>query len=218
MTRKQPTKIDRTEFARLAAEGLTPEQLAAHFGTRRDTAYRIRRQLGMTTRKKSARINRDELLHLHEQGKTTTEIAEHFGCNVDSISRVKAQLGIQQIHDATPERLARITQMIEDGWSFAEIARTEGMCRDSLRRHFPGQGWTQEQITEYLRLRRQETGRHFNERPKHYDQAKYDRRTHPYGATKQSESRTLEAAHAQHGATRGRSVQNGLGRVIGHAA
>ena len=174
MTTTAPhNKIDRTEFAAKAAEGLTPEQLAQHFGTRLDTVSRIRSELGMLTRRRKVNVDRQELLRLHEQGKTTSEIAAHFGANVDSISRIKGQLGITISHTLTPERLAKVQQMIEDGWSFGEVHRTEGISLDSLRKYFPGQSWTQEQTSEFLKLMRMENPLHFNRRPKTYNPAKY---------------------------------------------
>lgn len=214
MTSHPRNKIDRTEFAAKAAEGLTPAQLAEHFHAHPDTIWSIRRELGMSTRRKQAKINRQELLQLHEAGWTTNQLANHFGANVDSISRIKGQLGISTRHDITPERLTHVTQMIEDGWSYAEIHRTEGISYDSLRRYFPGRSWTQEQTTEYLRLRRQETRHHFNQHPGTYDPTKYQTQTHPVGATKHGQTRThtLRAVRAAQDASQGR------GRVIGHAA
>lgn len=217
MTTIPHNKIDRAEFAAKAAEGLTPAQLAAHFGTRLDTVSRIRNELGMTTRRRKAPVDRQELLRLHEQGKTTTQIAQHFGANVDSISRIKGQLGISARHDMTEERLARVAQMVEDGWSYAEIHRTEGISYDSLRRYFPGKSWTQEQTTEYLQLRRLETGRHFNERNNRY-RAEHRARTHPYGATKHTRTGTLDTTTHQQAANRAQGVQHMQGRVIGRAA
>lgn len=209
MTTKAPhNKIDRAEFAAKAAEGLTAAQLAEHFRTRLDTVSKIRNELGMATRRRKAPVDRDELIRLHHQGRTTTEIAKHFGANVDSISRIKGQLGISVRIDVTPERLARVTQMIEDGWSYAEIHRTEGMSYDSLRRYFPGKSWTPEQAAEYLRLRRQETGRHFNERNNRY-RTEHRNRTHPYGATKQAETSTLDTTTHQHGGNPLRASRTG---------
>ena len=63
----QPNKIDRTEFAAKAAEGLTPAQLATHFGISDYTVWKIRNELGMPVRKRRAKIDRDELLRLLTQ-------------------------------------------------------------------------------------------------------------------------------------------------------
>lgn len=42
----------------------------------------------------------------------------------------------------TAERLAIVKQCLEDGWSQVEIYRTHKVHPMTIRRHFPGQGWT----------------------------------------------------------------------------
>lgn len=41
-----------------------------------------------------------------------------------------------------PERLALAKKCLDEGWPFIEITRTHGIGAKTLRRHFPGQGWT----------------------------------------------------------------------------
>lgn len=45
----------------------------------------------------------------------------------------------------TSERLKLAAQCLDDGWSFIEITRTHGITAVTLRRHFPGRGWTPKQ-------------------------------------------------------------------------
>ena len=40
------------------------------------------------------------------------------------------------------ERLDKAARLYEDGASQREITRTTGLARETLRKHFPGQGWT----------------------------------------------------------------------------
>ena len=42
----------------------------------------------------------------------------------------------------SPERLAQARQLLADGASQREVQRTTGIARETLRKHFPGQGWT----------------------------------------------------------------------------
>jgi len=42
----------------------------------------------------------------------------------------------------TKERLALAEKCLDEGWSFIEITRTYGITGVTLRRHFPGRGWT----------------------------------------------------------------------------
>lgn len=40
------------------------------------------------------------------------------------------------------ELLDKAAQLYEDGASQREITRTTGLARETLRKHFPGKGWT----------------------------------------------------------------------------
>jgi hypothetical protein len=42
----------------------------------------------------------------------------------------------------SPERLEQARQLLADGASQREVQRTTGIARETLRKHFPGQGWT----------------------------------------------------------------------------
>lgn len=55
-----------------------------------------------------------------------------------------------------PEKLNAAKVLLDDGASYTEVARTLGMCKKTLRRHFPGRGYTQEQINESMALGRLE--------------------------------------------------------------
>ena len=43
---------------------------------------------------------------------------------------------------ATPEQIAHAAKLFADGASQREITRTTGLARETLRKNFPGQGWT----------------------------------------------------------------------------
>lgn len=42
----------------------------------------------------------------------------------------------------SPEQLATVKQCLEDGWSQIEIYRTHKVHPITIRRHFPGCGWS----------------------------------------------------------------------------
>ena len=42
----------------------------------------------------------------------------------------------------SPEQLATVKQCLEDGWSQIEIYRTHKVHPKTIRRHFPGCGWS----------------------------------------------------------------------------
>lgn len=41
-----------------------------------------------------------------------------------------------------PEKLLQAGQLFADGASQKEVQRTTGIARETLRKHFPGQGWS----------------------------------------------------------------------------
>ena len=41
-----------------------------------------------------------------------------------------------------PELLRRAADLLSDGASQREVQRTTGIARDTLRKYFPGKGWT----------------------------------------------------------------------------
>lgn len=52
------------------------------------------------------------------------------------------------------ERLAQAAELLRDGASQHEVARTTGISTKTLRKHFPGQGWTHQQGGEFTALNR----------------------------------------------------------------
>jgi DNA invertase Pin-like site-specific DNA recombinase len=42
----------------------------------------------------------------------------------------------------SPERLEHAARLIADGASQREVQRTTGLARETIRKHFPGKGWT----------------------------------------------------------------------------
>ena len=42
----------------------------------------------------------------------------------------------------SPERLQQAARLIADGASQREVQRTTGLARETIRKHYPGKGWT----------------------------------------------------------------------------
>lgn len=99
-------------------------------------------------------VDDEELLALHHAGKTANEIAQALGVTTRTVERYRARLGVsvpspRSAWRVSPEWKARVEALLEDGTSLAEAARTVG-CNDvTMRRHFPGRGWTKEQAGEF---------------------------------------------------------------------
>lgn len=47
------------------------------------------------------------------------------------------------------ERKAIAEKCLDEGWSYTEITRTHGLDYYTLRKYFPGRGWTQQQAVEH---------------------------------------------------------------------
>ncbi len=52
----------------------------------------------------------------------------------------------------SPERLAQAARLLADGASQREVQRTTGIARETLRKHFPGKGWTFVEGGEFRQL------------------------------------------------------------------
>lgn len=51
-----------------------------------------------------------------------------------------------------PEKLRLAEQLFADGASQTEVHRTTAIARGTLKRYFPGQGWTYRQAGEFRQL------------------------------------------------------------------
>jgi DNA invertase Pin-like site-specific DNA recombinase len=56
----------------------------------------------------------------------------------------------------TPERLQQAARLLTDGASQHEVTRTTGIARETLRKHFPRQGWTFVEGGKFRALTRKE--------------------------------------------------------------
>lgn len=110
------------------------------------------------------KVDRTKFIELAAEGKSNKELQEHFKVSECTISRLRKTTGTSTKPTMTPERKARIEAMIADGWSFAEITRTEGADPETLRRHFPGQAWTERERCAYLSTLRM-VNPYFNKHP-----------------------------------------------------
>jgi hypothetical protein len=113
-----------------------------------------------------ADIDLEEMARLESDDWTRLELAAHFKVHPATIDRRRKELGIIKRRPMDPERKAKIEAMLDDGWSFAEIYRTEGAHPETLRKHFPGRAWTDNQRGEYQAALRLENPHYFNYRPK----------------------------------------------------
>lgn len=91
------------------------------------------------------------VVRLRRAGVSRETIAAHLGVSVRTVERDLRAAGVVAPHRPwTAADDSRARELIADGCSLAEVARTLGRPRTVIRRHFPGRGWTQAQISEHL--------------------------------------------------------------------
>lgn len=82
---------------------------------------------------------------------TLAEIAEALRTSRRQIVKDRKALGLSKGAPIkmTQEELERAEALLDDGASLSEIARTLKLSERTIRRRFPGRGWTKEQTAEY---------------------------------------------------------------------
>lgn len=93
----------------------------------------------------------DEVRRLTAIGRTAQQIAEQIGCSKRQVCRDRRSLGLSPPHapPLTDSQLEQAEALLDDGASRSETARTLGVAETTIRRHFPGRGWTKQQIAEH---------------------------------------------------------------------
>lgn len=94
---------------------------------------------------------RERVRILTAAGWTARHIAESLGVTDRTIVRDRRLLGVAQ-PGSTPmsnEELAAAARLLEDGCSYNDVSRTLGRHRHTLRKMFPGYGWTPSRAIAY---------------------------------------------------------------------
>lgn len=152
-----PTASPET-IARVLAETkpwLTQAQIAEAAGVSRSTVRFAWRAAGVKHDRIPFRrpplVSDQRVVALSLQGLSVAEVARLTGFHRRTIERARARAGIAGPTPASmgPEEIERAEQMLADGASYREVARTIGVCWTTVRRHFPGRGWTPQQAAEY---------------------------------------------------------------------
>ena len=94
---------------------------------------------------------REQVTAMTRQGMTAKQIGEALGIASRNVVRYRVAAGITQpasvrVTDAQWQAAAR---MLQDGCSLAEIARTIGANPSTVAAHYPGRGWTKQEVGEW---------------------------------------------------------------------
>lgn len=108
------------------------------------------------TREVSA-ANDAKVAEMTRRGYTAREIAQALGVTMRTVTRSRRRTGVSTSprYWMTDDEIAAARTLLEDGCSFAETARTLGRGASTIAAHFPGRGWTQDQVVEYATWRRE---------------------------------------------------------------
>ena len=116
----------------------TPELLQTHCGNG-----------GYITERTTDR--REQVTAMTRRGMTADQIAETLGVTSRTVARHRVTAGIAQAAPArvTPDQWQTAERMLDDGCSLTEIARTIGASPTTVAAHYPGRGWTKQQVGEW---------------------------------------------------------------------
>jgi IS30 family transposase len=95
---------------------------------------------------------RERVAQWTRAGVSIAEIAARLNITERSVQRYRRRAGVSLPagERLTADELARAEQLLDDGCSGNEVARTIGRSDTTIRRHFPGRGWTPEQTYEHI--------------------------------------------------------------------
>lgn len=143
------------ELAADLITGMTQREAYARYGAAASSVTRLRRMLGISGRHDSPSASALGVAkRALDEGLGYRSAAELSGVSATTLARRFPGMGRAQI---SPEKLKRIEEMLDDGAPVAEIIRTLNLGKDTVSRHFPGRGFTQEQITERATMGRLES-------------------------------------------------------------
>lgn len=93
-------------------------------------------------------------------GISARTIAERLEISTRHVRRLRVATGVSQSERArmTDEQIAKAAELIDGGCSLAEAARSVGVSAKCVQDHFPGRGWTREQVREYARFMQRQYG------------------------------------------------------------
>ena len=114
------------------------------------------RSAGIDCTREVVTERRRAIAAMTRQGRTAHEISTALGITKRSVERARHEMGITRPrpNPITPDEIERVAQLLQDGASLKEAAETIGRRRESMRRHFPNQSWTRQQVVEWASVTR----------------------------------------------------------------
>jgi DNA invertase Pin-like site-specific DNA recombinase len=100
----------------------------------------------------------DEIITLTRNGLSARTIANRLGVTPRTVVRWRSKRGASKgpgYPPVTKERLAQAKALLEDGASRSEVQRTLHISEYTLKRNFPGCGWSSEESIRFAVAMRQ---------------------------------------------------------------
>jgi IS30 family transposase len=104
-----------------------------------------------------AQDRRARVVELTRAGHSATQIADILSITKRTVTRIRSDEGVAQAAAAEPltaDEITRAAALLDDGCSYYEVGRTLGRHDTTIRKHFPGRGWTRTQCGQLTALNR----------------------------------------------------------------
>ncbi|MDH5797085.1 MAG: hypothetical protein OEZ19_00860 [Paracoccaceae bacterium] len=135
-TNQPKTKVDPSEVARLAAEGMSQATIAAALGVSRQRVNQICTRDGIETLFGGTDYDAmDKIAVMHARGMFTAEIAEALGETPMAVLVTLRRMGKTPHHAYNRERVDLVKRLADQGFSQTEAANAIGIAQPSISRH-----------------------------------------------------------------------------------
>lgn len=99
-----------------------------------------------------------EMRRLRAEGESVRGVAYRVGVSEPTVKRYTVATNAPRGVVDTPghrNRLAEAERLLTERSGYAIAAEVTGLAEDTLRRHFPGQGWTPKEVGQYRAMLRE---------------------------------------------------------------
>lgn len=133
----------RSEVARMITDGISSDQIAAHFGVHPAAISRDLHALGISPRTIAAAARRAQIPALHAEGLSVQTIADRLGCSRETINRDLHALNLPRPHAGplpVAELLAEYAWLTDGGVPPETAAHRLGVELSTIRKHQSARG------------------------------------------------------------------------------
>ncbi len=156
--------LDKEKFSEMVRSGAHTREIAEQYRIHPTTVLKWARRLNLPLPATPAAndsggqrrvYDRDLFRELDAAGLSGSQIAERLGCSKRQVERIRDALGLKRgrPHFKYPQSVRdEALRLLDDGASYHEVARTLDVRDTTIRKWFPGRGWTHSQAVEYRHM------------------------------------------------------------------